>query len=102
MPPAQLPLKAYNSNMGGADLADQIHCVYTSSNRSSRRWHLRLFWLLLDLAVDNAIILANFGLTKKEQYVTVFWKTNHLRTRTEIHFLPVHNRHTHALSSNRL
>ena len=28
--------------------------------------------------------------------VTVFWKTDHLRTRTEIHLLPVHDRHTHA------
>ena len=33
-------------------------------------------------------------------YVTVFWKTDHLRTRTEIHVLPVHDRHTHALSRN--
>ena len=35
-----------------------------------------------------------------ETYVTVFWKTDHLRTRTEIHLLPVHDRHTHALSRN--
>ena len=33
-------------------------------------------------------------------YVTVFWKIDHLRTRTEIHLLPVHDRHTHALSRN--
>ena len=35
-------------------------------------------------------------------YVTVhvFWKTDHLRTRTDIHVLPVHDRHTHALSRN--
>ena len=33
-------------------------------------------------------------------YVTVFWKTNHLETRTEIHLLPVRDRHTHALSRN--
>ena len=32
--------------------------------------------------------------------VTEFWKTDHLRTRTEIHVLPVHDRHTHALSRN--
>ena len=32
--------------------------------------------------------------------VTVFWRTDHLRTRTEIHVLPVHDRHTHALSRN--
>ena len=34
------------------------------------------------------------------QYVAVFWKTDHLRTRTEIHLLPVHDRHTYALSRN--
>ena len=32
--------------------------------------------------------------------VTVFWKTGHLDTRTEIHLLPVRDRHTHALSRN--
>ena len=31
-------------------------------------------------------------------YVTIFWKTDHLDTRTEIHLLPVCDRHTHALS----
>ena len=34
----------------------------------------------------------------KCKYVTVFWKTDHFDTRTEIHLLPVHDRHTHALS----
>ena len=33
-------------------------------------------------------------------YVTVFWKTDHLDTRTKIHLLPVRDRHTHALSRN--
>ena len=33
-------------------------------------------------------------------YVTVFWKTDHLRTRTEIHVLSAHDRHTRALSRN--
>ena len=32
--------------------------------------------------------------------MTVFWKTDHLHTRTEIHVLPVHDRHTRALSRN--
>ena len=36
----------------------------------------------------------------RSAYVTVFWKTDHLRTRTDIHVLPVHDRHTHALSRN--
>ena len=30
--------------------------------------------------------------------VTVFWKTDHVVTNTEIHFLPVDESHTHALS----
>ena len=29
--------------------------------------------------------------------MTVFWKTDHLDTTTEIHLLPVRDRHTHAL-----
>ena len=30
--------------------------------------------------------------------MTVFWKTDHVVTNNEIHFLPVHESHTHALS----
>ena len=33
-------------------------------------------------------------------YVTVFWKTDYLLIRIEIHLLPVHDRHIHALSRN--
>ena len=33
-------------------------------------------------------------------FVTVFCKTDHLHTRTEIPLLPVRDRHTHALSRN--
>ena len=38
--------------------------------------------------------------TEKIAFVTVFWKTDHLDTTTEIHLLPVRDRHTHALSRN--
>ena len=31
-------------------------------------------------------------------FVTVFWKTDRIDTNTEIHFLPVDENHTHALS----
>ena len=31
-------------------------------------------------------------------YVTVFWKTDRIDTNTEIHFLPVDESHSHALS----
>ena len=36
--------------------------------------------------------------TDNQIYVTVFWKTDHVVTSTEIHFLPVDESHTHALS----
>ena len=41
-----------------------------------------------------------FNLRLLTTYVTVFWKTDHLHTKTEIHLLPVRDRHTHALSRN--
>ena len=53
-------VKAYNENMGGVDLADQMRRFYTCTHRSSRRWYLRLFWFLVDLAIDNALILESF------------------------------------------
>ena len=48
--------------------------------------------------VSPIINLINFVL--KIVYVTVFWKTDHIDTKTEIHLLPVRDRHTHALSRN--
>ena len=36
--------------------------------------------------------------THNNVYVTVFWKTGHVVTNTEIHFLPVDESHTHPLS----
>ena len=45
-----------------------------------------------------AQVLININLVINN--VTVFWKTDHLRKRTDIHVLPVHDRHTHALSRN--
>ena len=38
----------------------------------------------------------SFGKVSNSKYVTVFWKTDHLHTRTEIHLLPIHDRHTSA------
>ena len=52
-------VKAYNENMGGVDLAGQMHMFYTCTHKS-HRWYLRLFWFLVDLAVDNAFILESF------------------------------------------
>jgi len=53
-PPAVV---AYNQSMGGVDLADQICRFNSCTHKSSCRWYLRLFWFLLDLAIDNAYIL---------------------------------------------
>ena len=52
-----LGVEAYNKNMGGVDLADQMRRFYTCTHKSSRKWYYRLFWFCLDLAVDNAYIL---------------------------------------------
>ena len=49
----------YNSNMGGVDLADQMHKYYTIG-RSSCKWYKYLFWFLIDLSICNAFILCNF------------------------------------------
>ena len=56
----QLVVKAYNENKGGVDLSDQMHRFYTCTHKSSRCWYLRLFWFLLDVAIDSAFILASF------------------------------------------
>ena len=50
-------VRAYNENIGGLDLADQMRRFYTCTHKSSRRWYLRMFWFLVDLAIDNAFIL---------------------------------------------
>ena len=43
--------------MGGVDLADQMRRFYPCTHKSSRRFYLCLFWILVDLAIDNAYIL---------------------------------------------
>ena len=42
--------------MGGVDLAAQMSRFYTCTHRSSRKWYFRLFWFLLDLAIDNVYV----------------------------------------------
>ena len=39
--------------MGSVDLADQMRRFYTCTHKSSHR----LFWFLVDLAIDNAFVL---------------------------------------------
>ena len=69
-PPAVV---AYNQSMGGVNLADQIRRFNSCTHKSSRRWYLRLFWFLLDLAIDNAYILeCHFNPTCKRNGIKGF------------------------------
>ena len=43
--------------MGGVDLANEMHRLYTCIQKSSQRWYLWLFWFLVELAIDNDYIL---------------------------------------------
>ena len=49
-------VKHYNANMGGVDLADQKRKAYTCTKKS-KKWYMRLFWYLIDIAIVNAHIL---------------------------------------------
>lgn len=49
-------VKLYNANMGGVDLADQKRKMY-SCTRKSKKWYMRLFWYLVDIAIVNSHIL---------------------------------------------
>ena len=46
----------YNQYMNGVDLADQKKSTYMY-NRKNRRWYLRLFWHIVDVAITNAHII---------------------------------------------
>jgi hypothetical protein len=64
------PVKLYNQYMGGVDLADSRRKLYSCS-RKSRRWWMRLFYFLVDLAFVNPHVLtrespACFKLTLSE------------------------------------
>ena len=51
-----LSVKLYNANMDGVDLADQKRKLY-SCTRKSKKWYMRLFWYILDVAIVNAHII---------------------------------------------
>ena len=53
---------------------------------------------ILSSQLKNSSTIYTQLATDNKLFVIVFWKTDHLRTRTEIHVLPVHDRHTRALS----
>ena len=54
--PCPAAVRYYNKYMGGVDLADNLRRSYSFSLKS-RRWHMRLFWYLLESAAVNAFIL---------------------------------------------
>ena len=56
-------LPAYNKYMGGVDLTDQLHKYYGFDRRCKRPW-LRIFFHLLDFAVNNAHILYKHNCTR--------------------------------------
>ena len=65
--------------------------------------YLRVFFkqeVLRVLAELNVSEITRIVCARITTHVTVFWKTSHLHTKTEFHLLPVHDRHTHALSRN--
>ena len=50
-------IKAYNQQIGGVDLTNQMPAILHMHTQSSNRWYFHLFWFLLDLAIDNVFIL---------------------------------------------
>ena len=79
-------VEVYNENMGGVDLADQMRRFYTCTHKSSRRWYLRLFWFLLDLAVDNAFILECYSRPSGGRR-----KSKEFRKELATHLMGMHN-----------
>ena len=49
-------MKAYNKSMGGVDLADMLIALYQISVKT-KRWYIRVFWHLVDIAKVNGWIL---------------------------------------------
>ena len=49
-------VKAYNKSMGGVDLADMLIALYRIEVKT-KRWYIKVFWHLVDIAKLNAWIL---------------------------------------------
>ena len=52
-------IQEYNQFMGGVDLSDQMKVTYELDRRSKFRFHLRVFFDFLDIAVVNSKIVYN-------------------------------------------
>lgn len=49
-------VKVYNKSMGGVDLADMLIALYRTEVKT-RRWYIKVFWHLVDIAKVNGWIL---------------------------------------------
>ena len=72
--PCPESIKLYNAYMGGVDLFDFRRKTYSCS-RKSKKWWLRLFYFLVDMATTNAYIIykeqPNVKLTQKDYILQV-------------------------------
>lgn len=66
-------VKDYNSFMGGVDHSDRLRALY-NVDRKSKKWWLRIFWGLLDMAFVNAYVV----------YCEVFGNTDVLEFRRSV------------------
>ena len=48
-------VRAYNKSMGGVDLAGMLISLYRVEVKT-RRWYIKVFWHLVDIAMVNAWI----------------------------------------------
>jgi Transposase IS4 len=75
--PRPLLIADYNRFMGGVDLADMIRLSCNCTIMYTRRWWLKPFFYLLDVATGNAMVLYNeFLRLKAEENGTEFQKVN--------------------------